>query len=209
MTEGSPELKPSWHHVKAYVPMSAVLDTLLKDAPEDYVTLEGLMAGLHERSFGIVILLLGLVGLIPGISAPAGILLSILAFQMMMGRPHPAFPRPISSRRLQTRQLARLLMRAVRVLKYLERLIHPRWRTPFEATQRVVGFVILLLSAILLLPVPLSNLPPALVILLISLALIEEDGVLLAAALLGAVILLSVTSVAIWEAVRATLQMGS
>jgi hypothetical protein len=106
MTEGSPELKPSWHHVKAYVPMSAVLDTLLKDAPEDYVTLEGLMAGLHERSFGIVILLLGLVGLIPGISAPAGILLSILAFQMMMERPRPAFPRPISSRRLQTRQLA-------------------------------------------------------------------------------------------------------
>jgi hypothetical protein len=100
-------------------------------------------------------------------------------------------------------------MRAVRVLKYLERLIHPRWRTPFEATQRVVGFVILLLSAILLLPVPLSNLPPALVILLISLALIEDDGVLLAAAFLGAVILLSVASVAIWEAVRVTLKMGS
>jgi hypothetical protein len=73
----------------------------------------------------------------------------------------------------------------------------------------VVGFVILLLSAILLLPVPLSNLPPALVILLISLALIEDDGVLLAAAFLGAVILLSVASVAIWEAVRVTLKMGS
>jgi len=38
-----------------------------------------------------------------------------------------------------------------------------------------------------------------LVILLISVALIEEDGVLLAAALLGAVILLSVASVAIRE----------
>ena len=209
MKEGFLEPRPSWPHVKAYVPTSAVLDTLLKDAPEDYVTLEWLIAGLHERSFGIVILLLGLVGLIPGMSAPAGILLSIPAFQMIMGRPRPAFPRRISSRRLRTRQLARLLMRAVRVLKYLERLIHPRWRTPFEATQRVIGFVILLLSAILLLPVPLSNLPPAFVILLISLALIEEDGILLAVALLGAVILLSVTSVAIWEAVRATLQMGS
>jgi hypothetical protein len=209
MTEGSSEPRPSWPPVKAYVPTSAVLDTLLKDASEDYVTLEWLMAGLHERSFGIVILLLGLVGLIPGISAPAGILLSILAFQMIVGRRRPTFPRRISSRRLATRQLARLLMRAVGVLKYLERLIHPRWRTPYEATQRVVGFVILLLSAILLLPVPLSNLPPAFVILLISLALIEDDGVLLATALLGAVILLSVASVAIWEAARVTLQMGS
>src|SRR5690348_7665568 len=78
MKEGFLEPRPSWPHAKAYVPTSAVLDTLLEDAPEDYVTLEWLMAGLQERSFGIVILLLGLLGLISGISAPAGILLSLV-----------------------------------------------------------------------------------------------------------------------------------
>lgn len=207
MNEGVPEPRSPWPHTKAYVPTSAVLEILLKDAPEDYVTLEWLMAGLHERSFGIVMLLLGLVGLTPGLSAPAGIVLSIPAFQMIMGRPRPIFPRRISSHRLQKRQLARLLMRAIAVLKYVERLIYPRWRPLSAATQRVSGFVILLLSAILLLPIPLSNLLPALIILLISLALIEDDGVLVATALLAALILLSVASIAIWEAVRATMQM--
>jgi hypothetical protein len=195
-------------HAKAYVPTSVVLQTLLEGAPEDYVTLDWLMAGLHERSFGIVMLLLGLLALTPGLSAPAGILLAIPAFQMITGRRRPVFPRRISSRRLQTRQLASVIVRAVPVLKYLEKLIHPRWRAPFVATQRVIGVAILLLSAILLLPVPLSNLPPALVILLISIALVEEDGILLAAALLAVIVVLSVTSFAVWEGVRATLQAG-
>jgi hypothetical protein len=75
------------------------------------------MAGLHKRAFGIVMLLLGLIGLIPGLSALAGILLSIPAFQMIIGRTRPVFPRRISSHRLQKRQLARLVMRAIRFAK--------------------------------------------------------------------------------------------
>ena len=48
-------------------------------------------------------------------------------------------------------------------------------------------------------PIPLSNVVPALVIALISLAYIEEDGVLLSIALLAAVIVLTVATAAIWE----------
>jgi hypothetical protein len=48
-------------------------------------------------------------------------------------------------------------------------------------------------------PVPLSNEVPALVIALISLAYIEEDGVLLSVALLAAGIVLTVAAAAMWE----------
>jgi hypothetical protein len=57
----------------------------------------------------------------------------------------------------------------------------------------------LLLTAVLLLTlVPLSNIAPAIVIALISLAYIEEDGLLLCFALLAAAVLIGVASAAVW-----------
>jgi hypothetical protein len=47
-------------------------------------------------------------------------------------------------------------------------------------------------------PVPLSNVAPAMVISLISLAYIEEDGLLLSAAFLAAIILIGIESAAVW-----------
>jgi len=65
------------------------------------------------------------------------------------------------------------------VLKYLEKAVHPHWPMTFEAAKRAVGVMVLLLTAVLLLtPVPLSNVAPAMVISLISLAYVEEDGLL-------------------------------
>ena len=72
-------------------------------------------------------------------------------------------------------------------------MIHPRWPTPFEATKRVVGAVVVILSVTLVfMPIPLSNVVPAPVIALISLAYLEEDGLLLSIAPLDAVIVLTV-----------------
>jgi hypothetical protein len=78
-------------------------------------------------------------------------------------------------------------------------VVHPRWHTPIEATKRMVGAAIFLLSVTLVFfPLPLSNVVPALVIALLSLAYLEEDGVLLLIALLMAVITLSAAAAAIW-----------
>src|SRR5262249_55963164 len=55
------------------------------------------------------------------------------------------------------------------------------------------------LTAVLLLtPVPLSNVAPAAVISLISLAYVEEDGLLLSVALLAAIVLVGIESAAVW-----------
>jgi len=56
----------------------------------------------------------------------------------------PVFPRRIAVRPLPTRHLAALVQRAVPVLRYLEKLIRPRWPTPLEATKRLVGAVVVL-----------------------------------------------------------------
>ena len=63
--------------------------------------------------------------------------------------------------------------------------------------------VLLLTAALLLTPVPLSNVPPAIVIALLSLAYLERDGLLLCFGLLAALILISVESAAIWGTIAA------
>jgi len=100
---------------------------------------------------------------------------------------------------LPTKQILRLGGRAIHVLKYLEKVVHPRWPITFEAAKCAVGVMILLLTAVLLLtPVPLSNVAPAMVISLISLAYVEEDGLLLSVALLAAIILVGIAAAAVW-----------
>jgi hypothetical protein len=188
----------------ARAPTSVVLDGLLGPEAPERVTLGWLMDRLGDRSFGVVLLLLALLGLLPGVSAPAGVLLTIPAVQMILARPGPVFPRRVSARPFETRRLAKVVQHVVPVLRWLERFIRPRWTTPFEATKRVVGGVVLLLGASLLAPVPLSNVPPALATGLIAFAYLEEDGVLLGLALAAALALLAVASAAAWEALSAT-----
>jgi hypothetical protein len=178
-----------------------VLQRLHDEAPTDHFTLGWLMGGLHKRSFGMIMLLLALVAIAPGVSIVAGLLLMIPAFQMIVGQPAPVFPRRIAVRPLPTRRLAALVQRAVPVLRYLEKVIHPRWPTPLETTKRLVGAVVVMLNITLLTPLPLSNVVPAFVIALISLAYLEEDGLLLSIGLLAAVLVLTVAVVAVWETV--------
>jgi hypothetical protein len=184
------------------IPASVVLQRLHDEVPTDHFTLDWLMHSLHKRSFGIIMLLLALVAIAPGASILAGLLLMIPASQMIAGNPAPAFPRRIATRSLPTRHLAAVVQRSIPALRYLERAVHPRWRTPLKATKRLVGAVVVVLSATLVfIPIPLSNVVPALVIVLISLAYLEEDGVLLSIALLAAIIVMTVATMGVWEVV--------
>jgi hypothetical protein len=160
------------------------------------------MTSLRERSYGMIMLLLSVAAVAPGISIVAGLLVMIPALQMIAGRPAPVFPRRIAVRPLPTRRLAASVRRAVPVLTYLEKSIHPRWPTPLKAAKRFVGAVVMLLGIVVVpAPVPLSNVAPALVIALISLAYLEEDGLALMIALLAAVIMLTLALVAVWQTV--------
>jgi hypothetical protein len=191
-------------HEGARVPTSIALAALLRDAPPDYVTLAWLITSLGKRSFGLVMLVIALVGLVPGVSAFIGILLGFPALQMILGQESPSLPRFIAMRRIPTPKIARLVHRAIPLLRRLETIIHPRWHTPFAATKRVVGLIILLLAGTLIWPLPFSHVIPALVIMLVSFAYLEEDGVLLCIALAAAIASFAITAATVWATVTAT-----
>jgi hypothetical protein len=181
---------------------SRVLQEVIRQAPAEYVTVGWLTSTLQRHSFGIIMLCLGLLATIPVGSSLPGFVLAIMAVQLVVGRTEPVFPHFIMTRRLQTTQLLRLGCRAIHVLKYLEKAVHPRWPMTFEVAKRAVGVIVLLMVLILLLtPMPLSNIAPAIVIAMISLAYVEEDGLLLSAAFLAAIILIGIASVAVWGAI--------
>jgi hypothetical protein len=185
---------------RAPIPASVIVQRLHDKVPADHFTLGWLMHGLHNRSFGFIMLLLALVAIAPGVSIVAGLLLMIPALQMIADNPAPVFPRRIATRSLPTRHLAAVVQRSIPVLRSLEKVVHPRWHTPLRATKRLVGAVVLVLSMTLVFsPIPLSNVVPALVIVLISIAYLEGDGVLLLIGIVAAVMVMAIATVAVWE----------
>jgi hypothetical protein len=183
-----------------HLPGSAVLDELVRNIRAGEVTLEGLMDRTGDRSFGLLLLLLALLGLAPGTSTLAGLLLAVPALQMALAHPRPALPRRIAHRQIKPQHLAWTIGWAIPTLRCLERLSRPRWPIVQKAARRLVGVTVLLLGALLLVPVPLSNIVPGLVLVLIACACMQRDGLLLCLGLLAALALLCIASAVAWQA---------
>jgi hypothetical protein len=187
---------------KQRTPSSRVLEQVIRQAPAEYCTVGWLTSNLQQRSFGFVMLFLGLLATIPVGSTIPALMLAAMAVQLVAGRSEPVLPNFIRTHRLRTSHLRGLGGPAVQLLTYFEKAVHPRGPMIFEAMKPIVGVVVLLLTAVLLLtPVPLSNVAPAIVIALMFLAYVEDDGLLLCVALLAAIILIVIASAAIWGAV--------
>ena len=127
---------------KRRMPSSRVLEEVILQAPAEYVTVGWLTSTLHRHSFGIIMLSLGLLATTPVGSTVPALILAVMAVQLIAGRGEPVFPHFIMTRRLPTKQLLRLGGRAIHVLKYLEKAVHPRWPMTFEVAKRAVGVMV-------------------------------------------------------------------
>ena len=111
--------------MRPHVPTSVALARLLNEAPQDHVTLAWLLGGLQNRSFGFLMLLLALLGLVPGTGVFIGVLLAFPAVQMILGRESPTLSRILASGCISTRHLAGLAARAIPLFERMEALIRP------------------------------------------------------------------------------------
>jgi hypothetical protein len=181
------------------VPASEVLKAMLDSLPPDHFTLGWLSSHLHRRSFGVIVLVLALIAMVPGISYIAGLLLLAPAIEMIAGRSAPSFPGWIGNKPLPSRHLASAVRRAVPALRYLERVIRPRWQLPLAATKRLVGVAVFLLTLLLLLtPLPFIQVVPGMIIVILSVAYLEDDGLLLSLGLLTTLALAAASTGVVW-----------
>jgi len=176
---------------------------LIEDATPGSVSLAWLTGYLENRAFGVLMLFVALFSLAPGAVHIAALILAFPAVQMILGYERPIVPRFLGARSLPHATFVRWASRVLPALRMIERFIHPRLPTPFRTTKRLVGLIVLLLAISLIWPVPLINIVPALVIALISLAYIEEDGVLLSISVIAALVSLTFTAAIVWATIEA------
>jgi hypothetical protein len=179
------------------VHVSRLLREILAAGMPPEVTLSRLTAHLRERSFGALMLVLGLIGLLPLVSVPVGLVLVPLAAQLMARRQALSLPFALDERPIASRRIAAVLRLAIPVVDALETIVHPRAQFVFRAG-RLVGTVVFFLALSLLIPIPFSNIVPAFCVTLIALAYLERDGLFLALSLIAALVALAVASVALY-----------
>lgn len=184
----------------AYVPTSEHLGTILRTAEGPRVTVAWLMAALGERSFGLTLLLMALVALIPGASTVIGLLIAWPAIQMILGHRAPVLPGFFARREISVAKLDRAIRILVPRLRWVEKAVRPRWHAGFRATRRLTGILMLLVGITLISPFPFSHVIPAIVIMLMALAYLEEDGIALIVSLFAALVSIAITGAALWGA---------
>jgi hypothetical protein len=163
---------------------SVLLQQLIDQAPKDVFTLAWLFGTLPKNSFGVILLFLALIALLPVISIPARLLILVLILQIIVGYRAPVLPEKLVKKRLPSSYLILLNRHAISALRLLERFVRPRWPLFLVIVRRPTAVIALILTILsLLAPLPFSNVPPAIVSILISLAYIEHDGLLLSIAL--------------------------
>jgi hypothetical protein len=169
--------------------LSSVL-VQLGETPADRISFNDILSALSERGFGALMILfsaLNLLPLPPGTSTIFGIPLVLLSIQLLMGFEKPWFPAFIRQKSIRIESYRSFISRLEPVLTHFEKLARPRyWLVPQMLVERVVSIVALLMSLIVILPIPLINQMPALSIILLSIGLGEQDGVWLGTGLLVA-----------------------
>lgn len=177
------------------VKLSEELQSLLR-TEGDTLSVGQLAERVGDRGFGLLLLVLSLPSALPvpaaGYSVPFGLLLMVLALQMLIGKQRPVFPKRLERVTLSRGMAERLLNGAAWIFKRLEWIIRPRMRWVGQRTGlTLMGILVMIMAILMMIPIPLTNTFPAFVIFLIGIGLTEEDGLFaVGACLVGALAVL-------------------
>jgi hypothetical protein len=190
----------------AHTHTSELLDELISQAPEGPVDLDWLLSHLDRRSFGLILLLLGLLMIIPGVATIATVMIAFPSVEMVLGRSKPAFPHFLSKRTFDFKRFIRFINRVKPVLLAIEKVSRPRWNARREVTGRLVGVIVLVLAISAMWPLPLASVVPGVVIVVIAIAYLQEDGLLLFAASAAAILSLLGFGWTVWSSAGAIMR---
>ena len=177
--------------------LSEILASLADDTSRERGSVADIFQAMGDRAFGALILIFALPNVIPsppGTSALTGAPLVFLSAQLMLGQ-SPWLPKIIANRSIARSDFSAVVSRVSPWLARGERMLRPRLGFLIHPpAEYLTGFLCLILSIILMLPIPLGNILPAIAICLFSFGILERDGLCV---LLGMVMFaISVTVVA-------------
>ena len=172
--------------------MSQVLTTLA-EKPGERVTLHTIFGALSDRSFALLVVLLGLPNCLPmppPIPAICSLLLVLVATQIAAQRPTPWLPRSLLTRSVARADLVRAIRRALPFVNRLERWSQPRWNM-FEARTGAIlsGLLLITLAVGMLFAAPfIGQVPYGIAVCLVGLGQVERDGLLVLSGVIAGLI---------------------
>lgn len=189
--------------------LSDVLAGIANDPARESIRVADIRDAMGDRAFGAMMFVFAAPNALPlnmlGISAVLGVPLLFLSLQFMLGFVVPWLPQVLVQRRVQRRKFARVMNLVIPWIRRAERLLRPRLTFMVaRPVERLMGLLGVVLSIVLILPIPLGNVPPAVALCILSLGLLERDGVAVALGLVGgvaSVVLASGVIIAIAKAV--------
>jgi hypothetical protein len=146
------------------------------------VTLTEVLQLAGERIFGFLFVILALPSALPvpapGYSTPFGLVLFLLAVQLIAGAKLPWLPQRISSQPIEIKQVQGVVKAGIPWLRRIELLSRPRLSyictsLPGRVT---IGIAIALMGISMMIPIPGTNTLPAMGIFVTGFGLMEDDG---------------------------------
>jgi len=164
---------------------SDFLHNVIRAKRSNRISIDELRISLHERGFGILLMIFALpvsvpIPYIPGVTTFFAVPLLFLSVQMLFGKEFPWLPKWIAKRSIKRSTLGFIIMKSSPLLKKIERLLKPRILifSSHHGTQ-VIGFFSVIFAVSIALPLPFTNFIPALAIVIMSLGLLSRDGVMI------------------------------
>ncbi len=171
--------------------LSVLFDVVLRRHAGQSVPIGSLVESLHERGFGVLLILFSVPLCIPIPKPPPvdtilGIPLFYLCLQMILGRSRPSLPQKVLERKIDVDLLIRAFDKGRKYLERFEKLFRPRMTEALSdsALSRICGVLGMGLTASVLVPFPFSNTVPSLCMVVMAMGIMARDGF---AALLGGI----------------------
>jgi hypothetical protein len=165
---------------------SDVLEHVVSAHSADTISFGELMVALHERGFAFLMAIFVLPNCVPipvppGFSTLFSIPLLFLSVQMIYGVQAPWLPMWLRNKRIKRSTLAAIVEAIVPRLRRIEKIMRHRYFFfSTKTSERYVGFMCFLFSISIAIPLPMTNFPPGVGILLMSLGLLSRDGIVIA-----------------------------
>lgn len=189
--------------------LSAELEGFFFDESRtEKVTLADILNLSGERTFGFLFVLLALPSALPipapGYSIPFGVVMFVLAMQLIAGRQRPWLPKGWKDKGFGINQIQPVVKKGVPWLRRIEVLSRPRL-TPVCTSypgRVVIGVAIALMSVCMMIPIPGTNTLPAIGIFVTGFGLLDDDGFISLAGLTICALAGSLVSVILFTGVQ-------
>ncbi len=158
--------------------VTRLLRRLADDGGDAGLTLHELRDRLDERAYGLLILLLSIPCLVPGlygVPQVVGLIVILLAGQMLVGREEPWLPRWFLNLRCKGSWLKAMADFSETKLGWIDRLSRPRLRRFADGPGEKLAAVFMILATVTIV-MPLTNTIPSIALALLSVGLIQRDG---------------------------------